>query len=51
MHESTSALYRILIIILICKMDLFVSNAMKVFPKVVCVGKNYLQHVKEMGGS
>jgi fumarylpyruvate hydrolase len=31
-------------------MDLFVSNALKVFPKVVCVGKNYLDHVKEMGG-
>lgn len=32
-------------------MELFVSNATKVFPKVVCVGKNYLKHVKEMGGS
>lgn len=26
-------------------------NAIKAFPKIVCVGKNYLKHVKEMGGS
>lgn len=32
-------------------MELFVSNAKKIFPKVICVGKNYIEHVKEMGGS
>lgn len=32
-------------------MELFVNNATKIFPKVVCVGKNYLKHVKEMGGA
>lgn len=26
-------------------------NALKAFPKILCVGKNYLKHVKEMGGS
>ena len=28
----------------------FALNAQKTFPKIVCVGKNYLKHVKEMGG-
>jgi 2-keto-4-pentenoate hydratase/2-oxohepta-3-ene-1,7-dioic acid hydratase in catechol pathway len=29
----------------------FQSNATKYFPKILCVGKNYLKHVKEMGGT
>lgn len=28
----------------------FAANAQKTFPSIICVGKNYLKHVKEMGG-
>lgn len=30
---------------------LYQSNVVKSFPKIVGVGKNYLKHVKEMGGT
>lgn len=30
---------------------LYQSNAAKSFPKIIGIGKNYLKHVKEMGGS
>lgn len=30
---------------------LYQSNATKSMPKIIGIGKNYLQHVKEMGGS
>jgi 2-keto-4-pentenoate hydratase/2-oxohepta-3-ene-1,7-dioic acid hydratase in catechol pathway len=29
----------------------FQLNATKSFPKIICIGKNYLKHVKEMGGT
>jgi acylpyruvate hydrolase len=30
---------------------IYQTNAVKAMPKIVGVGKNYLKHVKEMGGS
>src|SRR4051812_40657924 len=30
---------------------LYQSNAAKSFPKIIGIGKNYLKHVKEMGGN
>lgn len=30
---------------------MYLTNALKTFPKIVCVGKNYLKHVIEMGGT
>lgn len=30
---------------------MYQSNALKAFPKIICVGKNYLKHVIEMGGA
>jgi acylpyruvate hydrolase len=29
---------------------LYQSNATKVFPKIIGIGKNYIKHVQEMGG-
>jgi 2-keto-4-pentenoate hydratase/2-oxohepta-3-ene-1,7-dioic acid hydratase in catechol pathway len=28
---------------------MYQANAVKAFPKIVCIGKNYLKHVIEMG--
>ena len=30
---------------------LYQANALKSFPKIIAIGKNYMKHVKEMGGS
>ncbi len=30
---------------------LYQANALKPLPKIVAIGKNYIKHVKEMGGS
>lgn len=27
------------------------ANVIKSFPKIIAIGKNYMKHVKEMGGS
>ena len=32
-------------------MMLYQSNAVKNFPKIIGIGKNYIKHVKEMGGT
>ena len=30
---------------------LYHNNAIKSFPKIIAIGKNYMKHVKEMGGT
>ena len=30
---------------------MYQSNAIKSFPKIIAIGKNYMKHVKEMGGT